>query len=240
VGRRGPQYAKFTTKELRELGELAGVDVVLDPADLDGVGEAEDKVVARNLEVFRDWSQRTPTGAPRRIEFHFNAKPIEVLGRDRVEGLRLEHPDGATEDLDVQLVLRSAGYRGVAIDGVPFNAEAGTIEVVDHRVVRPGGLLGEYACGWIKRGATGVIGTNRSDATATMQSIATDAASLRRRETRPGSALEAVASRGVKPVTLEGWEAINAAEVELGEGRESSRIKLAQWEELIAAAEKVS
>jgi ferredoxin--NADP+ reductase len=236
VGRRGPQHAKFTTKELRELGELAGVDVYVDPAALADIGEISDKVVARNVEVFREWSQRTPTGAPRRVIFHFFATPAEVLGSDRVEGLRLALKDGTTEDIEVQLVLRSAGYRGVAVEGIPFDDEAGTLTVEDHRVVRPDGRIGEYAAGWIKRGPTGVIGTNRSDASATMQAIAADIPALLARETTPGSALAAAEARGAQPVTLDGWAAIDRAEVQRGGKRQSARVKLAHWDELLEAA----
>jgi ferredoxin--NADP+ reductase len=236
VGRRGPQHAKFTTKELRELGELAGVDVVVDPAALDGIGEIDDKVIARNVEVFRAWSTRTPTGAPRRVVFHFFATPAAVLGTDKAEGLRVTLADGTTEDIEAQLVLRSAGYRGVPMAGLPFDEKTGTIAAVDHRVVRPHGAIGEYACGWIKRGPTGVIGTNRSDATATMQVVASDVAVLRNRAVTPGSAVEAARTRGAKPVTRDGWSAIDAAEIALGAARQSPRIKLSRWQELLDAA----
>jgi ferredoxin--NADP+ reductase len=236
VGRRGPEHAKFTVKELRELGELDGVDVVVDPAALEGIGEIDDSAVRRNVEVFRGWSERELTGAPRRVYVHFYTRPVAVLGTDSVEGLRVERRDGTTEDLDVQLVLRSAGYRGVALDGLPFDEETGTITVVDHRVQRPSGGLGEYACGWIKRGATGVIGTNRSDASATMRAIIADADALRARTVTPGSAMAAALARGARPVDLEGWSAIDAAEVGLGVARGSARIKLAHWDELLAAS----
>lgn len=238
VGRRGPQHAKFTTKELRELGELAGVDVYVDPAAMEGIGDIDDKVVARNVEVFREWSTRTPTGAPRRVIFHFFATPAEFLGTDAVEGLRVTLADGTTEDIAAQLVLRSAGYRGVPMEGLPFDEKSGTIAAVDHRVVRPGGAVGEYACGWIKRGPTGVIGTNRSDATATMQIVAADAELLRARDTEPGSALAAATARGAKPVTKEGWAAISEAEIALGAGRKNPRIKLGHWQQLLDAANK--
>jgi ferredoxin/flavodoxin---NADP+ reductase len=236
VGRRGPEHAKFTTKELRELGELDGVDVIVDPAAFDGMAEIDDTVVRRNVEVFRGWSQRELTGAPRRVYLHFHSTPVAVLGTDSVEGLRVERRDGTTEDLEVQLVLRSAGYRGVALDGLPFDEETGTITVVDHRVQRESGEIGEYACGWIKRGATGVIGTNRSDATATTRSIVADAAALQGRHVHPGSAMQAALARGARPVDLEGWGAIDAAEVALGATRNNPRVKLSHWEELLAAA----
>jgi ferredoxin--NADP+ reductase len=240
VGRRGPQHAKFTTKELRELGELDGVDVVVDPAALDGIGDVGDKVVSRNIEILRDWSTRSPTGAPRQIVFHFFAKPVAVLGADVATGLRVEHPDGTTAEIPAQLVLRSAGYRGVPMDGLPFDHDTGTIAVVDHRVQRDDSRIGEYACGWIKRGATGVIGTNRSDATATMRAITDDVQQLRARETTPGTALAAAVARGAKPVTLEGWAAIDAAEIALGADRANPRIKLDRWEALLAAADQPS
>jgi ferredoxin/flavodoxin---NADP+ reductase len=237
VGRRGPEHAKFTVKELRELGELDGVDVVVDPADMEGIGEIDDSAVRRNVEVFRGWSQRELTGAPRRVHLHFYRRPVAVLGTDSVEGLRVERRDGSTEDLDVQLVLRSAGYRGVPLDGLPFDEETGTITVIDHRVQRPSGEVGEYACGWIKRGATGVIGTNRSDASATMRAIIADVDALRARPVLPGSAMEAALARGARPVDLEGWAAIDAAEIARGAGRGSPRVKLAHWDELLAASE---
>ncbi|HTR69365.1 MAG TPA: FAD-dependent oxidoreductase [Mycobacteriales bacterium] len=233
VGRRGPQHAKFTTKELRELGELAGVDVVVDPAALKDIGEVEDSTVRRNLEVFRDWADRTPTGAARSVVFHFFATPVAVLGTDKVEGLRVRLADGPTEDIPAQLVLRSAGYRGVPLEGVPFDADAGTVAAIDHRVQRDGDALGEYANGWIKRGPTGVIGTNRSDATATMRVIVEDVDKLAARSVKPGSALEAALARGAKPVTGEGWAAIDAAEIAHGTQRSAARIKLAHWERLL-------
>jgi len=236
VGRRGPEHAKFTTKELRELGELDGVDVVVDPSALDGIGEIDDTVVRRNVEVFRGWSQRSLTRAPRRVHLHFHSRPVAVLGTESVEGLRVERPDGSTEDIEAQLVLRSAGYTGVALEGLPFDEESGTLAVVDHRVQRESGEPGEYACGWIKRGATGVIGTNRSDATATVKVIVADAETLLHRPVEPGSALGAAVARGAHPVGLDGWAAIDAAEVALGAGRNSPRIKLSRWEELLAAS----
>jgi ferredoxin--NADP+ reductase len=238
VGRRGPEHAKFTTKELRELGELAGVDVYVDPKALGGIGEIDDKTVARNVEVFREWSTRSPSGAPRKVVFHFWATPSAVLGTDTVEALRVELADGTTEDIEAQLVLRSAGYRGVAIAGLPFDEASGTLVVADHRVQYDDGRKGEYAVGWIKRGATGVIGTNRSDANTTVVSIAEDLADLRARDVTPGSAVAAAVARGATPVTLDGWSAIDAAEVALGTGRESPRIKLATWDELLDAAAK--
>ncbi|HWB67868.1 MAG TPA: FAD-dependent oxidoreductase [Mycobacteriales bacterium] len=240
VGRRGPQHAKFTTKELREIGELAGVDVLMDPAALDDVGEPTETVVRRNLEVFRDWAGRSPTGAPRRIHMHFFSRPAAMLGDDQVEALRVEHPDGSTTDIEAQLVLRSVGYRGVRLDGLPFDEESGTVPTADSRVRRDGTASGEYACGWISRGATGVIGTNRHSAQGTMQSVIADADALRRRDTKPGSALEAAMARGARPVTLEGWAAIDAEEIARGKVRNNPRVKLAQWEELLSAANPVT
>ncbi|HEX3823965.1 MAG TPA: FAD-dependent oxidoreductase [Mycobacteriales bacterium] len=237
VGRRGPQHAKFTTKELRELGELEGVDVIVDPAAVEGLDTVLDRAIARNVEIFKEWSDRSLTGAPRRIHFHFFATPIEVVGTDAAEALRVKLADGATEDIEAQLVLRSAGYRGVPMLGLPFDEETGTITAVEHRVQRASGAVGEYACGWIKRGATGVIGTNRSDATATMRALLSDVPALLARDVRPGTAIAAALDRGAKPVSLAGWSAIDAAEVALGAGRNSPRIKLAGWDELLAAAE---
>jgi ferredoxin--NADP+ reductase len=128
----------------------------------------------------------------------------------------------------------------VPVEGLPFDHDTGTIAVVDHRVQRADRRIGEYACGWIKRGATGVIGTNRSDAAATMRAITEDLDQLRARPTQPGTALAAATARGAKPVTLEGWAAIDAAEIALGARRDSPRIKLDRWAALLDAADQAA
>lgn len=242
VARRGPAQAKFTTKELREMGEIDGCDVVLDPAvmELDDASlaeAAEHKEVARNVEVMREFSTRTPTGAGRRLHFHFWASPTAILGDDRVEGVRCDRtslspsggaaPTGESYDIPAQMVLRSVGYRGAAIPGVPLDDRAGVIPNAQGRVLRDGAVSpGEYAVGWIKRGPTGVIGTNRSDAADTVAAILEDWTDGAKTPDLPNLAA----------VSWEGWLAIDAAEATAGAAQGRDRVKLARWEELRAAA----
>ena len=235
VGRRGPEHAKFTIKELREMGELAGVDVVVDPAQVDDV-ESDDKDVKRNLEVFKEWAHRPQTGAKRRLHVHFHSRPAEIVGTDRVEALRCERPDGSTYDIPAQLVFRSVGYIGTPMPGVPFDETSNVIPNDDHRVIGGCVEVGEYTCGWIGRGATGVIGTNRSDAKSAVASLLEDTDRLLAREVSAGSVDALLAERGVTFVELAGWNAIDAAEIARGVARSNARVKLAIWEELLTAA----
>ena len=235
VGRRGPEHAKFTIKELREMGELAGVDVIVDPAEVDGV-DSDDKDVKRNLDVFKEWAHRPQTGAKRRLHVHFHSRPAELLGTDHVEALRCERPDGSTYDIPAQLVFRSVGYIGTPMPGVPFDDSTNVIPNDEHRVIGGTVEVGEYACGWIGRGATGVIGTNRSDAKGAVTSLLADHDRLMAREVTEGSAMVHVAQRGKVPVVLAGWNAIDAAEISRGGVRGNARVKLSLWEELLTAA----
>jgi ferredoxin--NADP+ reductase len=237
VGRRGPQYAKFTHKELRELGELDGVDVSLDPAVMVGIDDTDlSRGVRHNLEIFHEWTRRVPTTAPRRLHLHLGATPAQVLGTDRVEGLRVTQVAGGSLDIPAQLIFRSVGNLGLGLPGVPLDPATGTIPTEGHRVLGGTVPIGEYAAGWIKRGAVGVIGTNRSDATETVEALLADLEALRARDVRPGSAAELLRERGVAWVSLEGWTAIDAAEILLGRRRDSPRVKLASWGELAKAA----
>jgi ferredoxin--NADP+ reductase len=253
VGRRSAAHAKFTTKELKELGELANADVVVDPAELelDADGErvvASEPVRARNLEVFREWATREPEGRPRRIHVRFLRRPVEVVGEDRVSGLRLERTTvdgtgtavgtGETETLDVQLVLRSVGYRGVPVGGLPFDERRGVIPNERGRVLRDGGATpGEYVAGWIKRGPTGVIGTNKHDAGETVATLLEDAGALPRAPERdPEAVLRLLDERGAQVVVWDGWSAIDAAELALGPARGGKRIKIADRAALLRTA----
>jgi ferredoxin--NADP+ reductase len=198
IGRRGPAQAKFTTKELRELGELAGVDVVIGDgeADLDAFdasGESarlarEDRHVRGNYTVIKDWADRAPAGAARRLTLRFWQMPVEIHGAQRVEGLTVERTrldadgrlsgTGERETLGVQMVLRSVGYQSVRLPGVPFDERSHIVPNAQGRVLAPDGqpLPGEYVAGWLKRGPTGVIGTNKSDAAQTVRALLADLA----------------------------------------------------------------
>jgi ferredoxin/flavodoxin---NADP+ reductase len=275
IGRRGPAQAKFTTKELRELGDLPGVDVVVGTgeADLDAfdpTGEsarlaAADRHVRGNYTVISDWAGRMPSGGGRRLTVRFWLRPVEIHGATAVEGLTLERTrldesgkftgTGELETLDVQMVLRSVGYQSVPLAGVPFDERSATVPSDAGRVLGPDGapLPGEYVAGWLKRGPTGVIGTNKSDAAETVRSLLADLAAgpgpgdvqlpragLLRMPAADapadsaGSPLHPVlAERGHKHVSYADWLKIETAEKELAArlGR-GARVKLASREEI--------
>jgi ferredoxin--NADP+ reductase len=252
VGRRGPSQARFTTKELRELGTLPDTDVVVDPAELaldpgytDPSGLPTPQ--RRNVEALRAWAGAPPTGAPRRIRPRFFLRPVELLAdRGRVGAVRFERtaPDGSGgvtgtghyEDIEARLVLRSVGYRGVPLEGLPFDAATGTVPNLSGRVLREGVVApGEYVAGWIKRGPTGVIGTNRPCAKETATSLLTDAPALASK-TVPGDPLPALRARGADPVEWAGWQSIERAEAELGASLGRGVVKLPDWQSLLDAA----
>ncbi|MEU6811564.1 FAD-dependent oxidoreductase [Streptomyces sp. NPDC046831] len=253
VGRRGPSQARFTTKELRELGTLPDTDVVVDPQELaldPGYADPSGLPAAqrRNVEVLRGWAGTPPTGAARRIRLRFHLRPVELLadGGGRVGAVRFERtaPDGRGgvsgtgryEDVEAQLVLRSVGYRGVPLEGLPFDAAAGTVPNREGRVLRDGVVSpGEYVAGWIKRGPTGVIGTNRPCAKETVASLLADAAVLARRPP-PGDPLVRLRAAGIEPVPWAGWQAIEQAEAELGVSLGRGTVKLPDWQSLLTAA----
>ncbi|MCX4912951.1 FAD-dependent oxidoreductase [Streptomyces sp. NBC_00687] len=256
VGRRGPSQARFTTKELRELGTLPDADVVVDPAELaldpayldpSGLPAAQ----RRNVEVLRGWAEAAPLGRPRRIRPRFFLRPVELLADGgRVGAVRFERtvPDGSGgvtgtgryEEIEAQLVLRSVGYRGVPLDGLPFDPLLGTVPNLAGRVLRDGAVVpGEYVAGWIKRGPTGVIGTNRPCAKETVTSLLEDASALVRRKVAEDP-LEALRAAGVRPVEWAGWQAIERAEAELGARLGRGVVKLPDWDALWAAARAAS
>ncbi|MER8224664.1 FAD-dependent oxidoreductase [Streptomyces sp. NPDC094143] len=252
VGRRGPSQARFTTKELRELGALPDTDVVVDPAELaldpgytDPSGLPAPQ--RRNVEVLRAWAGAPPTGAPRRIRPRFFLRPVELLAeRGHVGAVRFERtaPDGSGgvtgtgryEDIEARLVLRSVGYRGVPLEGLPFDAATGTVPNLSGRVLREGVVTpGEYVAGWIKRGPTGVIGTNRPCAKETATSLLADVPALVSK-TVPGDPLAALRARGADPVEWAGWQSIERAEAELGASLGRGVVKLPDWQSLLDAA----
>lgn len=244
VGRRGPLQASFTTKELRELGELSGVEVVVDTRDLvlDAVSladQANNKVAARNFEVLREWSERASGESPRSIHFHFFAKPTVIAGAGRVEELiiqrtafdetgRLVDVPGETASLRVDAVVRSIGYRGVPLEGVPFDTDRGIVRNVDGRVE---GMPGVYVAGWIKRGPSGIIGTNKKDAAATIQCLLADSDSL----PAPTRSIESLLSQQ-RIVDTAGWRSINEAEKEAGAREGRDRLTLHTRDMLMTAA----
>jgi len=252
LGRRGPAQATWTTKELKELGELDGVDVLVDdPNDLDlePVSAAlveSDRVVARNVDVIRSWSEHVLDGTQRHIHLHFHSRPAELRGTGRVSSVVVErttvddsgaaHGTGETYEVGAQLVIRSVGYRGVALDGVPFDERRNVVPNVDGRVVHADGtpVPGLYVAGWIKRGPTGIIGTNKKDAAATVASLLAD---LEGRESKGGEGVErTLREQGVDVVTLAGWRSIDAAERALGATRGRERTTIHEIDALLGAS----
>jgi len=240
VGRRGPAQAAFTTPELIELGELAGADVIVDAAELEGA-QPKDTNAERNLEVLREYAQREPQGKARRIVLRFFRSPVAILGEERVTGIELVRnvldeneravPTDETETLDCGIVFRSVGYRGVALPGVPFDDGRGTIP-------NEGGRVGErvYAAGWIKRGPSGVIGTNKKDASETVALLLADLADAPRLGKTDGDVDAFLVEHGARPVIYQGWTAIDERERAAGEPLGRPRVKLCSWDELLEAA----
>src|SRR4051794_13011680 len=235
-GRRGPAEAAFTTTELRELDDLEGLAVVVDPAQVpDAAGDADlPKATRRNVELFRKWADRGDGSGERRMEFRFLRSPVAILGDGEdgpVTGVelginRLETDDegrvrpvdtGERETLECGVVLRAVGYRGVALPGVPFDERTGTIPHAEGRIE---GRAREDVGGWIKRGPTGIIGTNRKDANETVRGLLADLAAGTREDATIASAEEVeewLSGRCPDLVDLDGWEAIDAHERAAGQ-----------------------
>jgi ferredoxin--NADP+ reductase len=264
LGRRGPAQAAFTSSELRELGHMSGVDVQVDPgeAELDPLSQqwlAEDGTFTarKNVELLHQFAARPPSGdGTRRIVLRFLRSPVEIRGEGKVEAvdvcrneivrgddgtLRPRAVADSVETIECGLVLRSVGYRAVPLPDVPFDERAFVLPNDRGRVRDPDGnpLPGVYAVGWIKRGPTGILGTNKRDAEETVARLAEDLASgaLKPRELPGRDEIDGLlAKRKPDLVTADGWRAIDARELELGEEAQRPRVKLASREELLAAA----
>ncbi|MGX9346739.1 FAD-dependent oxidoreductase [Microbacterium sp. KNMS] len=242
-GRRGPADIKFTPIELRELGEVRGVDIVLDDADFEGVDPAaapnnQMKIMLRTL---NSWRGRELTGAPRRLHLHFWHAPAEVLGDERVEGMRFERTrvegdrvvgTGAFVDYPLQAVYRAVGYYGTRVEGAPFDASRGVIPNVEGRV---DGVPGLYATGWIKRGPVGLIGHTKSDAMETVEHLVEDAAAGSLTAPTADDVVALLDERDVEYTTWQGWLALDAHERTLGETHrhQRERVKVVPREEQV-------
>jgi ferredoxin--NADP+ reductase len=259
LGRRGPAQAAFTSAELRELGRLEGVDVFVDPADveLDSASsrwlEDEGTFTARkNVELLREFAARPARAeAPRRIALRFLRSPVAIHGNGRVEAIEVARNEivradggalrasalpGDAETIPCGLVLRSVGYRSIPLRGVPFDEHRGVLPNHRGRVLTAAGdpLRGVYAVGWIKRGPTGILGTNKRDAEETVRCLLEDLPALP--APRGGRIDEVLAERVPDLVTADGWRAIDAHERENGRRHDRPRVKIASRDELLAAA----
>jgi ferredoxin--NADP+ reductase len=260
AGRRGPLQAAYTNPELLELGELQVADVVVDPAeaaldplsaaDLEGASQPE----RRNVETTLGYAQRARSGKPRTVTLRYLLSPLEIRGDGRVEEVvfarnRLERGDDGslravatdeTETIPCGLVLRSVGYRGLPVDGVPFDEHRCVIPHAEGRALDGDGapVPGVYCTGWIKRGPSGVIGTNKKDAVETADALLADLAAgrLPTPAAPTAEAAEAlVAERRPEAVEYAHWEAIDAHERAQGEPHGRPRVKLCSWDELLSA-----
>jgi ferredoxin--NADP+ reductase len=260
LGRRGPAQAAFTTPELRELGDLTRADIIVDPADmeLDAFSanwlETEgDPTNKRNVELMREYSAREPRGHDRRVELRFLRSPVEILGEGengpvtgvRIVKNRIENGRAiATDEQEViscGLVIRSIGYRGTPLAGIPFDERRGLISNLGGRVLNHDDEheVGEYVVGWVKRGPSGVIGTNKKDATDTVARIIEDkdAGKLNQpKDADPESAEKFLAQQCPELVTWEGWRAIDVHETGLGEPQGRPRVKLVRTGEMVEIA----
>jgi ferredoxin--NADP+ reductase len=264
LGRRGPAQAAFTSAELRELGHLDGVDlrVRAGELELDRVSQdwlaGEGTFTARtNVQLLREFAARAPRDdAPRRIELRFLRSPVRIRGEGRVEAveirrneivraddgsLRARPVDEPVESIACGLVLRSVGYRAVPLPDVPFDERSFVLPNERGRVLAPDGapLPGVYAVGWIKRGPTGILGTNKRDADETVACLADDLASaaLAQPANPDRAQIDALlAERAPHVVTIAGWRAIDGLERERGRDERRPRVKLASRDELLSAA----
>lgn len=272
LGRRGPLQAAFTNAEVRELGELAGADVVvradevaLDPLSQAALEASGDRALAKKMEILGEYARREPAGKPRRLVLRFLVSPVELVGNaaGRVRAMRVvrnrlvadgrgglkAEPTGETEEWPVGLVFRSVGYRGVPLAGLPFDERRGIVPNRAGRVLDPGTsagagadavtpLVGLYVAGWIKRGPTGVIGTNKPDAAETVAAMLDDAA--RGRALEPGepdgAVLEAfVRRRQPAVVSYADWLMLERVEQERGAAAGRPRVKLTSVGDMLAA-----
>jgi len=264
LGRRGPAQAAFTNPEVRELGELAGADVTaraeeVEPDELtrQALERAPDRATQKKVEILKEFARRAPTGKPKRLVMRFLVSPVEVLddGRGAVGGMRLVRnrlyatatgtlqpkPTGEFEELPAGLVFRSVGYRGVPLPGVPFNDDWGVIlnekgRVLDAQTKHP--LVGQYTAGWIKRGPTGVIGTNKPDAAETVTGMLEDLARdihLRPADPSPEGVERLVRERQPQYLSYQDWLRLDEIETRRGKETGRPRVKFTRVKDMLAA-----
>ena len=264
LGRRGPAQAAFTNPEVRELGELAGADITAlpDEVELDeltrqALERAPDRATQKKVEILAEYARRAPTGKPRRLVMRFLVSPVELRddGTGAVGGMRLVRnrlyatatgtlqpkATGEFEDLPVGLVFRSVGYRGVPLPGVPFNDDWGVIlndkgRVLDPQTKHP--LVGQYTAGWIKRGPTGVIGTNKPDAAETVAGMIEDLArDIHLRPAAPSAAAvdRLIGERQPQYLSYQDWQRLDEIETRRGKETGKPRVKFTRVKDMLAA-----
>ena len=263
LGRRGPAQAAFTNPEVKEIGEMQDADVIvradeveLDPLSRAQVDTADDRTLVKKIEILQGYAGRKPEGKGRRLHVRFLVSPVELLGdaRGHVRGMRLvrnrlvqsgtainAEATGELETLDVGLVFRSVGYRGVALPDVPFDDKRGVVPNDKGRIIDPSSGLaaaGLYVTGWIKRGPSGVIGTNKPDAAETVAAMIADleqGSHLYPSEPDPHAVQALMAARQPLAVTYADWRRLDALECSNGQACGRPRLKFASVEDMLAA-----
>ncbi|MCC6616286.1 MAG: FAD-dependent oxidoreductase [Anaerolineae bacterium] len=260
LGRRGPAQAAFTNPEIKELGEMTDADVIVAPeeVELDELSKAAlegDRSAERNVEILTRYSQQQPSGKKRQIVFRFLVSPTEIIGTDHVEAIKIVHndlyktddgslrprPNGREEVIPVGLVFRSIGYKGVALPGVPFDERAGVIPNREGRVIDPqtgSPVTGDYVVGWIKRGPSGIIGTNKPDSVETVERLIEDVAA----HGLPDPAQPTRADvenfldvHNVHYVTYQDWLTLDSMELKNGQAQGRPRLKYSRVNDMLDA-----
>lgn len=259
LGRRGPAQAAFTNPEIKELGELSESDIVVAPAEIaldplsqDALVSHPDRVADKNIEIMTRYSQQTAFNKRKKIIMRFLVSPVELIGDGHLTAIKLvknelqlakdgslrAHATDKTETLPVGLVFRSIGYKGLPLPGLPFDDRAGLIpnekgRVIDPQTKQP--VTGAYAVGWIKRGPSGIIGTNKPDSVETVQTLLADLPNLPAVESSPEAIEALVHERKPEYVTYEDWLTLDALERKNGEAVSRPRIKYSRIEDMLAA-----
>ena len=257
IGRRGPAQAKFTSKELKEFGELSESDPIVDPSELtlNAASEAElaEKTNAGSKKIydlFVNYSQREPSSKARKCYFQFLRSPVELQGDSQLERVILEHNQlsgdafkqsargtGDLYELETGILFRSIGYRGVEMPGVPFHESWGVFPNEDGRITDNDVVVPQmYTAGWIKRGPSGIIGTNRACAVGTVNALLEDVTKLDPTEAKAGreKIYSLLDSRDVQYINYQQWKTIDQVEVERGEAKGKPREKITSIEEMLS------
>lgn len=257
IGRRGPAQAKFTSKELKEFGELSDSDPVVDSAEL-ALNQASEAELAEKsnagskkiYDLFVGYSEREPAGKSRQCYFQFLRSPVELQGNGRLEKVVIEHNQlsgdafkqsargtGDLYELETGILFRSIGYRGVEMPGVPFHESWGVFPNTDGRITENDVVVPQmYTAGWIKRGPSGIIGTNRACAVGTVNALIEDASKLDTSESKSGreKIYSILDSRNVQYINYQQWKTIDQVEVERGEAKGKPREKITSVEEMLS------
>ena len=256
VGRRGPVQAKFTPKELWELGHIGSCAALAHPRDLElnaesaeELADPKNKNAPKNMKLFEEFASADCAEGLRRLQFRFFESPVAIHGEGRVESIVLERnrlsgqafgqsaePTGERTELATSLVFASIGYRGTPLPGLPFDDKSFVVPNAEGRVLNGHAHLeGVYVAGWIKRGPRGLIGNNRADSSQTVGHLLKDAEHLRAKPRRGGhGARQLLKERGAEPVTYKDWRILDRIELETGAEKGKDRAKIVRVKDMLS------